>query len=105
MNVAQFQNSLTYMGDWMTPFFSALWPLAAIVIAISLVAIVLVFLADIFVWLGEWITSFNYFHIRNNYDIKNDYKISNSGGSSPDIGIPHRPLQRYRTDSGKIIEA
>jgi len=92
LNVAQFQNSLTFMGEYMSPFFSALWPLAAISIAIGLTAIVLVFVGNLLIWLAEYVTNINFFNIRNKYDIKNDYNISNkySGGGGGGGGTPQR---------------
>lgn len=102
LNVAQLTNSLQFMGSYMTPIFSALWPLAAISVAISLVALTLVMLKNLIIWLMELVSNINFFHIRNNYDIKNDYNIDNTWGSGKKIG-GSEPV--YKTGGGKIITA
>lgn len=102
LNATQLTNSLQFMGEYMSPLFSALWPLAAISVAITLVALTLVMIKNLIVWLMEMISNINFFTIRNKYDIKNDYDISNSWGSEK---INNKPQAVYTTGQGKIITA
>lgn len=101
LNVAQFQNTLSFIGEWATPYFSALLPLAAISVAITIVVAVMLFIPRLISQMMDFISEINIFHIRNRYDIQNDYNVS--GGMGFRNQIPERPKARYKTDSGKVI--